>query len=65
VLEGDELVGRLDAKFHRERGLLEVKGLWWEPGVRPTKVRLRRLHAAVEDLAVRIGAGETALPQPR
>lgn len=43
VLEGDQLVARLDAKFHREKGLLVVKGLWWEPGVRPTKVRLRRL----------------------
>jgi uncharacterized protein len=66
VLEGDELVGRLDAKFHRERGLLEVKGLWWELGVRPTKVRLRRLRSAVEDLAARIGAEATTVPaQPR
>jgi len=57
ILEGDALVGRLDGKFHRERGVLAVKGLWWEPGIRPTKVRLRRLDRALEQLAGRIGAG--------
>jgi hypothetical protein len=57
ILEGDALVGRLDAKFHRDRGLLAVKGLWWERGIRPTKVRLRRLEKALADLAARIGAG--------
>jgi uncharacterized protein YcaQ len=62
VLEGDLLVARLDAKLHRERGCLEVKGLWWEQGVRPTRVRLRRLDAALEDLAARIGAGEVERP---
>lgn len=62
VLEGDQLVARLDAKFHREQGLLVVKGLWWEPGVRPTKVRLRRLDSAVEDLAARIGAEAFEVP---
>ncbi len=57
ILEGDALVGRMDGKFHRERGVLEVKGLWWEKGVRPTKARLRRLRSAQEELARRIGAG--------
>ena len=56
VLEGEILAGRLDAKFHRDRDLLEVKGLWWEKGIRPTKARLRRLGAALEQLALRIGA---------
>ena len=57
VLERESLVGRLDAKFHRDRGVLEVKGLWWERGVRPTKARLKRLLTALEGLAARIGAG--------
>ena len=56
LLEGDRLVGRMDAKLHRDRGLLEVKGLWWERGVRPGKVRLRRLAAALDELAGRLGA---------
>jgi len=58
ILEGEALVGRLDAKFHRSRGALEVKGLWWEQGVRPARTRLRRLRSALEELAARIGAGE-------
>jgi hypothetical protein len=55
ILERDRLVGRMDAKFHRERGVLEVKGLWWEKGVRPARARLR---TALEGLARRIGAGD-------
>lgn len=62
ILEGDALVGRLDAKLHRERAALEVKGLWWEPGVRPAKARLRRLRLALETLALRLGAGEVQYP---
>jgi uncharacterized protein YcaQ len=61
ILEGDALVGRMDAKLHRERGELEVKGLWWEKGVRPAKARLRRLRAALEGMARRIGARELRL----
>jgi uncharacterized protein YcaQ len=56
ILEGDALVGRLDAKLHRDRGALVVKGLWWQPGVRSGKGRLRRLDRALEGLAGRIGA---------
>jgi hypothetical protein len=55
VLAGDALVARVDAKFHRARGVLEAKGVWWEKGARRAKARLR---AALEDLARRIGARE-------
>ena len=51
ILEGDRLIGRLDPKLHRDRGLLEIKGLWWEPGIRPTKARRRSLDEALERLA--------------
>ena len=40
------------------QGVLEVRGLWWEPGIRPTKARLRRLREALEGLAAFTGAGE-------
>lgn len=56
ILEGARLVGRLDPKLHRSRGLLEVKGLWWEPGLRPTKARQKRLEAALARLAAFLGA---------
>ena len=62
ILEGDALVGRLDPKFHRSRGVLEVQGLWWERGIRGTKARRRKLVEALEGLALRIGAHDVELP---
>ncbi|NTV76320.1 MAG: hypothetical protein HGA66_19220, partial [Holophaga sp.] len=56
ILEGEALVGRLDPKFHRERGVLEIKGLWFEKGVRATKARKAAVARAAEALAARIGA---------
>jgi len=65
ILEGGALVGRLDPKFHRDSGVLAVRGLWWEPGIRATKVRRQRLTEALEDLARRIGAREVRQPLSR
>ncbi len=56
ILEGGRLVGRLDPKLHRDRGLLEIKGLWWEPGIKPTRARLKGLHGALERLCGFLGA---------
>lgn len=61
ILEGERLVGRLDPKMHRDKGVLEVRGLWWEKDVRPTKARLKRLDEALEQLAVFTGASEFIL----
>ncbi len=62
ILEGDRLVGRLDPKLHRDHGLLEIRGLWWEPGVKATKARKRGLDEALERLAAFVGADEVDLP---
>jgi len=62
ILEGERLVGRLDPKLHRDRGLLEIKGLWWEPGVKPTRTRLKALETALERLAAFVGAEDIAWP---
>ena len=62
ILEGDRLVGRLDAKVHRDRGLLEIKGLWWEPGIKATKARRRCLDEAIQRMAAFVGA--EAIEQP-
>ncbi len=62
ILEGDRLVGRLDPKLHRDRGLLEVKGLWWEPGIKATKARRRALEDALARLAAFVGATEVQAP---
>lgn len=36
ILYGDRFVGRIEAVADRRSGILQVKGLWWEPGVRQT-----------------------------
>ncbi|WP_243294513.1 winged helix-turn-helix domain-containing protein [Geothrix mesophila] len=62
ILEGERFVGRLDPKLHRDCGLLEVRGLWWEPGIKATKARKRGLDDALERLATFVGAEEILLP---
>jgi uncharacterized protein YcaQ len=56
VLEGDRLVGRIDPKFERAAGLLKVRRVYWEPGVRATRERLKGLQEAAERLASFVGA---------
>jgi len=56
ILEGEELVGRINPKFHRARGVLEIKRIFWEPDVRVTKARRRKLEDAATRLAEMIGA---------
>lgn len=62
ILEGERLVGRLDPKLHRGEGLLEVREVWWEPGVPVTKQRRAGLEAAVARLARFTGAERWSLP---
>lgn len=56
ILEGDQLVGRIDSKFQREQGALEVRRVYWEPTVRVTKTRQQQLAEALQRLATLIGA---------
>ncbi len=60
ILEGDRLIGRLDPKLHRDRGVLEIKGLWWEPGVKPTRARRGLLEEALQRLTEFVGAERVA-----
>ena len=65
ILEGDRLVGRLDPKLHRDQERLEVRALWWEPGVRPSAARNCALERAVGRFAEQLGAGSWTLPRRR
>lgn len=62
IMERDRFVGRVDPKFHRAERWLEIQRVWWEPGVRSSRRRLAALEAAVNRLAVSIGAEEWSLP---
>ena len=44
ILYGDRFVGRIEAVPDRKERALQLKGLWWEPGIRRTKT----LDAALE-----------------
>ena len=35
ILSGDRVVGRIEPVFDRKAQELSVKGIWWEPGVKP------------------------------
>ena len=48
LLAGDRLVGRIDMHCDRSRDVLAVKALWWEAGIRPSKVLQRGLEAELE-----------------
>lgn len=56
LLDGEKLVGRLDPRFDRSRGVLEVRKLRWEPGCTPSASRRRRLERGLDRLAGQIGA---------
>lgn len=62
ILEGERLVGRLEPKLHRDRDLLEIRKLWWEPGARPTVKRKRALREALDLFASQIGASRWNVP---
>ena len=48
LLEGDNLIGRIDMKHARDTGALNVKGLWLEPKVKLSAARMQRLEAELE-----------------
>lgn len=48
ILEGNRLTGRIDMKCHRDAATLMVTGLWLEPGVKPSKLRIEKLEAELD-----------------
>lgn len=56
LLEGDRFVGRIELKSDRKKGLLEVKRLWSEPGVKWTTTRSDKLDAELVRLAQLVDA---------
>ena len=55
ILYRGRLVGRLDPSFDRKTGLLTLKSLHWEDGVRPHDAMLRAVAGAVGELTTFLG----------
>lgn len=51
LLHRGKLVGRMDAKAHRKEGVLEVKSLYLEDGIRVTRTLAQDLGKAIQKLA--------------
>ncbi len=51
ILYGESFVGRIDAAADRKSGVLRVRGLWWEPGIRQTKTLQSALDRALRRFA--------------
>ena len=51
IVWGEDLVGRIEAAADRKTGVLHIRNVWYEPGVRKTKKLAGALDAAVRRLA--------------
>ncbi len=51
ILEGEGFIGRADLKAHRAEKRIEVRGLWYEPGVARNQGREAGIEAALAELA--------------
>ncbi|MCR4634240.1 MAG: winged helix DNA-binding domain-containing protein [Erysipelotrichaceae bacterium] len=51
ILFGERFVGRIEVAADRREGILRLKGLWWEAGVRQSKKLHRALAKTLRDFA--------------
>jgi uncharacterized protein YcaQ len=63
ILHDGALVGRLDPKLHRDRGELEIKAIFLEPGLKRNEEFEQGLAATLHDLATFVGADKITLPK--
>jgi hypothetical protein len=63
ILLGEQLVGRVDPKLHRDRGELEIRFIHFEHGLKPTAKLRAAAMEAIERLAKFVGAGNVRLPR--
>ena len=63
LLHRGQLVGRMDAKAHRQQGVFEIKALYLEAGIKPTRQRCRDLAAMLHKLAAWHGTPQLVLQQ--
>lgn len=61
ILNRGEIIGRTDAKMHRKTGILEIKSLHLEPGIKIGTRRSRDVQQAISRFARWQGAGKIAV----
>lgn len=64
LLEGDRFVGRIDMKCDRRNDVLDVANIWWEPKVRQSKGRLKKLEAELDRVARFAGCTHVRFRKP-
>lgn len=62
VLHADRLVARVNPKFDRDASTLHIKGVWWEPHIKPTRAMRAELEQAVGRYANLLGATTIKTP---
>ncbi|NID03790.1 winged helix-turn-helix domain-containing protein [Luteibacter jiangsuensis] len=67
ILHRGRLVGRLDAKAHRQAGLFQVLGIWLEPGEAATPALVEGVASAIRECATWHGTPRIVIDrsQPR
>jgi uncharacterized protein len=58
ILHGDRLVGRFDPKLERKNGILRLKALYLEPGVKPDETLVQEIAACMRDFMAFHSANE-------
>jgi hypothetical protein len=62
ILHGDELIGRVDPRVHREKDTLVVNKLHLEPGVKLDRSSGRAVTDALDELAQFTGMSHVSVP---
>lgn len=63
ILHNGKLVGRLDPKLHRDRGVLEIRQLHIEPGFQPDQSFVNGLRDTLASLATFLEADDLHVPK--
>ena len=62
ILHNGELIGRMDAKAHRQEGRFEVKSLHFEEDIKVTKNVMKEVLACIKEFAAWHGTPEVEMP---
>ncbi|WDI30752.1 crosslink repair DNA glycosylase YcaQ family protein [Hyphococcus flavus] len=60
ILEGERMIGRIEAKADRKKETITVDNVWWETKVKATAARLKKLDAELDRMGRFVGCGKVA-----